>query len=862
MYRPLKAAVLMVSITGLFVKAEAAPTFGEMPEKHFAIFDRYCLDCHDSLTEKGSVNLEDLPFAMDTVESAERWQKVLNSLNSGEMPPENKKQLTDEEKTEFLADLSNQLVVARDALADSGGVITMRRLNRREYENTIEDLLGVRINAGDLPDDTGSGSFDTNGSSLFFSSDQFETYLRLAEHALDYAMEGGDRPKVRKQRVQTEDLMLARMQEAILKIGDAYFEKAYRGGEIPSDPSLEEMQKALEARKNYRWANHEAWLANPASRTGTPLYNLFMDFALPDLRLPYDGVKQTFRIRIRAALMEDDLPEHRTYLEYGSGSNGARRGELNVAGFKKVSGTMENPQILEFEYTPQDVSGLRFSVRERHINQLNAAKRFFRDAYFDEENGEVGPTPAIWVDWIEWEGPLLEEWPPAAYQKLFVSREENQTTEQYHRVVLTHFAKRAFRTKEPSVEFLDKLMVRYGEEVEEGVKPEEALKEQLAIVLTSPEFLYLNEPTFGEEHRELNDKELAVRLSYFLWSSPPDGELLALAEENRLKDRKTLRQQAMRLLRDPKARNFVQGFVHQWLHMERLDFFQFNYELFPRYDDSLKESARAEVFETILEGIREERSVGEFLKSDHVVINDILAGHYGIDRVEGESFRRVPVPDNLPRGGFMGMTAVMAMGADGEKTSPVERGAWVMRNLLNAPPPPAPPNVPQLSRFDGEMINARKRLLVHQEEAQCAQCHQRIDPLGFGLENFDAIGQWREKEMVQPPIRHFSDREKADDPNWREKIAKPHYFEIDSSGTLPDGTSFRDFYELRDRIFDRREDFARGFTEELIAYALGRPFGFADEKMASQILSRAEANDFVTTELILGVVQSKRFRMK
>ncbi len=858
----LSVFLFTLAFAGVSAGAESSRLFGEMPEKHFAVFDKYCLDCHDSLTEKGSVNLEDLPFTMDSVESAERWQKVLNSLNSGEMPPDDKKQLTDEEKTEFLADLSNQLVVARDALADSGGVITMRRLNRREYENTIEDLLGVRIHVGDLPDETGSGSFDTDGSSLFFSSDQLETYLRLAEHALDFAMEGGKKPNVAKKRVQTEDLMMARMQDAILKIGEEYFEKAYPKGKIPSHPSIEEMQKALERRKSYRWANHEAWLANPASRTGTPLYNLFIDFALPDVRLPYDGVKQTFKIRIRAALLQDDLPEFRAYLEYGSGSDGSRKGELNVAGFKKITGTMEEPQILEFDYIPQDAAGLRFSVRERHINQKNAAKVFFRDVYFDEENGGVGPPPAIWVDWIEWEGPMIEEWPPAPYQKLFILRKENQTTEQYHRAVLVNFAKRAFRTKEPSSEFIDKLMVRYGEDVEGGADPKKALKDQFAIVLTSPEFLYLNEPTHGEEHRELNDVELAVRLSYFLWSSPPDETLLALAEQGKLKDRKELRKQTLRLLRDPKAESFIEGFVHQWLHMERLDFFQFNYETFPRYDDSLKEAGREEVYQTILDVVREERPIGEFLKSDHVVINDILAGHYGIDGVEGEHYRRVSVPDGLPRGGFMGMTAVMAMGSDGEKTSPVERGAWVMRNLLNAAPPHAPPNVPQLSRFDGEVINARKRLLIHQEEPQCAQCHQRIDPLGFGLENFDAIGQWREKEVVQLPNPKFSDREKADDPNWRDKIPKPQFFEIDPSGTLPDGTPFSDFFELRDRIYDQRANFARGFTENLIAYALGRPLGFADEKMANQILTRAEANDFVATELILGVVQSKRFRMK
>ena len=405
-------------------------------------------------------------------------------------------------------------------------------------------------------------------------------------------------------------------------------------------------------------------------------------------------------------------------------------------------------------------------------------------------------------------------------------------------------------------------MALYREEVNSGVKRIEALKEQLAIVLASPGFLYLNEPVHGEEQRELSARELAVRLSYFLWSSPPDDELKRLAESGRLKKSKVLAAQVKRMLRDPKADEFVSGFAHQWLHMERLDFFQFNYQKYPRFDDSVKEAARQEVYATIRNLIDEDRPISELLKSDHVVVNNLLAGYYGIGDVEGEHFRRVPVPEGLPRGGLLGMAAVMAMGSDGERSSPVERGAWVLRKLLNDPPPPAPANVPQLSRFEGEHLSARILGKAHQEEPQCAQCHRKIDPIGYGLENFDAVGLWRKEETLRYPFQEFTDREKADDKDWRKKIPPRITAAIDPSGTLPDGTPFQDFYELRDRISEKEADFARGFTEHLIEYALGRPFGFVDYNLADSILEQAEKKDYAMSSFILGVVQSERFNLK
>jgi len=853
----LSLAALAISVSPASGETGTAIRHGVMPERHFAIFEKYCLDCHDGLTEKGGMNLEDLSFRIDTIEAAEGWQKVLNTLNSGEMPPEDKDQLTDEEKTEFLSDLSNQLVVARDALADSHGVITMRRLNRREYGNTIESLLGVNIDTLDLPDDTGSGGFDTHGASLFFSGDQFEIYHRLAHRALVFGMLAAPRPEVRKERIEAEDLMLPEVRNLVTRFAQPYLDEHFPGRNV-SELSFAELKTALETSPNLRWANYLAYLDHPASGNGAPLYNFFRDFALPKVELPRNGVKHTFRIRARVAVLHDDVPEHRRYIEFGSPNLTGGNGELNTKGFRKVTGTMDHPQIIEFEFTPQDVRELSFRIRQRHINNLGAAKQFFFASY---EETKQGPPVSLWVDWVEWEGPFAsEDWPPL--ERNFITREPGTTLEEYHRTALIDFATSAFRTRQPSEAFIEKLMTNYREEVASGANATVAFREQLAVVLSSPEFLYLSEPTHGSDEKELSDRELAVRLSYFLWSGPPDAELWQAADEGRLKQPAVLREQTERLLDDPRAFEFVSGFAHQWLHMERLDFFQFNAEKYPVYDDSLKESARREVYETILDALREGRPARELLKSDHVVVNNLLAGFYGIDGVQGEHFRRVKVPPELPRGGFTGMTAILAMGSDGEKTSPVERGAWILRSLLNDPPPPAPPNVPQLNRLDGQVLSAREMTKAHQEQSQCAQCHRKIDPLGFGLENLDAIGAWRDVEVVKLPDPELTPQEKREDPKWRDKLPQPHSFPVDASGTLPDGTKFDDFFEMRDRIAEREEAFARGFLEKLIAYALGRPFSFADRKMADQIMERSSEKGYALNEIVHGIVQSKAFRMK
>jgi hypothetical protein len=298
------------------------------------------------------------------------------------------------------------------------------------------------------------------------------------------------------------------------------------------------------------------------------------------------------------------------------------------------------------------------------------------------------------------------------------------------------------------------------------------------------------------------------------------------------------------LIDSPKFDEFISGFVHQWLCMDRLDFFQFDTKLHRDFDESVKAAARREVYATITHLLRGNDPLGRLLKSDFVVVNGLLATYYGIDGVTGDEFRRVSLPADSPRGGLLGMAAIMAMGSNGTESSPVERGAWVLRKLLHDPPPPAPPNVPQISRLEGKLLTARERILAHQEQPQCASCHRKIDPIGFGLENFNAAGKWRTVDSYE-----------------KRGVGKKEW-PIDPSGAFHKGPAFADYFALREIIASRELDFARGFTENLIEYALGRPYGFNDEDLAKEIVAVAQRDGFAMRRFAHALVASEAFQQK
>ena len=1088
-----------------FLPFLAALAFGATPEarideKHRAFLKEYCVECHNADKQKGKLRLDDISLKLDTVQLADRWQKILNQVNSGEMPPEDSKQPASIAKADFLEMLSGTLVTARKTIGDAHGQITMRRLNRREYKNTLRDLLGIDLPVNELPADGGAGAFDTVGASLFMSSDQFERYLALGRQAIDeHFIRFGQPTKTLKVHLEAEDYATPRITQSYAERVDchdryvawtkavdaaaakpendaivtaiqaekkgAQTHRYYEWRRIPGAPSpekfgfIDEIHADQQGRRNWVLSapQQRAYLDHPASRTGSFLTfsdvfaNPYQPFNVPS---NWPAGKYTVRVRIAATA---NTPKARHFVEFGP-MQGA------PASTHEVTGSMEQPQLLEFPVEIVKGGSRGFFLRERgsfdsnertleifgeahrrngvgpefalwidwieitnvdgrmvtykqrrevelHANAMvggtyngyfkgghEAAQAFLatgkpqkgipdaqeakfrikafeqngpsfrryledpltqtgayltihnvhkeeaitlppdqpsgwlktkhvtptvppgeyllrlrigatpdapkerrylavgtrlsgeedftlletrevtgsitdpqvmelcvnvtadsprtfvlrekRDTKLDLERYEaarkqtgMGPPPALWIDWVEWEGPLPAEG-KAAMIRPILTRGEGQTDEDQARACLADFAHRAFRGRSAEAPFLARLLGIYRAGRQSGLDHDRALREPLSVILASPGFLYLSEPNPGKGSRRLDDLELASRLSYFLWSAPPDAELLRLAEKNTLHEPAILSAQVDRLIADPKSSAFVTGFTHQWLGLHRLDFFQFDTKLHKDFDDSTKAAARDEVYQTIGHILRHGDSLTHLLKSDYVVINGLLADYYGLSEVSGDAFRKVTLPQDSPRGGLLGMAAILAMGSNGRDTSPVERGAWILRKLLHEPPPPAPPNVPQLNRLEDKLLSTRERLAAHQEQPQCAQCHRKIDPIGFGLENFNATGKWRTTET------------------YEKKGVGLKTWPISPAGAFYKGSSFKDYFELRDQIAAHPQKFGRGFTEALVEYGMGRPFGFLDEPLATAIITEAQAKDYQMAAFIRALVLSETFQTK
>ena len=900
--------LLTSSALGLlwFATAIAAePPRALIPERHRVLFQEHCVKCHGAEKQKGKFRIDQLPFTIADIETAEKWQKVLNAMNSGEMPPEDEKQPAKAAKADFLDDLAHAMVAARRSLSDQNGATTMRRLNRREYRNTIRELLGVELNVMDLPSDTSTSGFDTVGANLFMSANQFEQYLALGRQALDDAFSiqarTGSSLKVRyeterslgyftKRTAEFEDgrERFTRWTTAVKAAANrpenretvAAFTKGVQndallraswqkitGAPAPEDfgfnlgngpagaatpqviLSVAQMAKRLRAVEATGAAPQlpylKKYLALPGLETGAyltsladgPAWNSFFG-----IEAHQGWPSGDYLIRCRTAATRHATGERR-FLELVAN---VRRGE--VISTHEVSATLENPQVIEIPIKlikGGDPLQRNFMLRERGGD----TRKRFDDAI--KANG-VGPEFALWVDWIEIERVSAREVPPGmkALTGVILDAKASPPAQADVRAAIERFTVAAFRDRTTPASYIDRLLQLYETRLKAGDKHEAALKQTLAVVLASPPFLYLAEPIGKTSRKSLTGNELASRLSYFLWGSPPDAALRELGSTGELLRPEVLQAQTTRLLDDPRSAGFTEPFTQQWLGLDRLDFFQFNRRLFPQFDAATELSARQEMHETIAHVVRQNTPLSDLLKADYVVIDSVLADYYGLEGVTGDEFRKVPVPKDSPRGGLIGMAAIHAMGGNGEYTSPVERGVWVLRKLVNDPPPPAPANVPAIGRLAGQVLDTRQRILAHQDQPQCASCHRKIDPVGFGLENFNAVGQWRTEDTYQVML--------GDRPvNGKRKT-----WTIDPSGALYKGPEFKDYFELRDIIATKSTPFARGFSAALIEYALGRPCGFSDEPLIDEMLKRAGGKKLATREFIHALIDSTAFQTK
>ena len=751
------------------------------------VLDRYCVTCHNERLLTGNLALDDIDMEHVGAD-AEVWEKVLRKLRTQAMPPPRRPRPDAETYGAFATWLETALDRAAAAEPNPGRP-TIHRLNRLEYANAVRDLLHLEIDSGTmLPADDLAYGFDNNADILTVAPGLLERYMSAARKVSRLAV--GD-PTIEADAVRypLSSLLVQddRMSED-LPFGS-------RGGVAVRH------HFPLDGEYVVRLA-----LRNPGRREPQEI----------DVRV--DGVR-------------------RALLRAGSWPEGVNPGEARVvepgepllvrfparAGTHLVSVSFTQRTAVTEGMAPSRLPIWTFSTGRGYVQRMALESVEIEGPYSPDSLGR---------------GPDGEE-QVASRRRIFVCRPANAAEEACADEILAKLARRAFRRPADDLD-LEVLRGFYAEGRGEG-NFDAGIQRALESILVDPEFLFrIERDPPGVEPAtayRLSDIELASRLSFFLWSSLPDDELLDAAAAGSLGDPVVLERQVRRMLADERAGVLVSSFAAQWLHLRRMRTVTPDVNAFPGFDENLREALVRETELFVESQIRDDRSVVDLLSADYTFVNARLARHYGIPNVYGSRFRRVDLPGEERRG-LLGHGSVLTVTSLATRTSPVVRGKWVLENILGTPPPPPPPDVPDLPERadDGTVASLRARLEAHRANPVCSNCHARMDPLGFALENFDAVGKWRDKGVAGTPI--------------------------DPSGTLPDGTAFDGFPGLRDILLERREEFVTTVTEKLLTYALGRGVEHYDRPAIRAIVREAAANDYRWSSLILGIARSLPFQMR
>ncbi len=764
------------------------PWFGEMESGHAgpaefttttALVETYCLSCHNSEDAVGELVLEGLDLE-NAAEHPEVLEKMIHRMHARQMPPVEARRRPDEGIYEaFTQQLTAVLDEQAQADPQPGRIDSFRRLNRTEYQNAIRDLLAVQIDATELlPADELAHGFDTV-TVTDLSPTLMDRYISAAQ-------------KISRLAVGTP-----------LQVPDGYTMR------IPGDRTQEKHVEGL-----------------PLGTRGGAL-------------IPYNFPRAgEYEIRMRLTRDRNEQVE---------GATGLHDVDLLLAGDLLQRYTVDLPQKESdnskidahlvyrgsFAAGPQDL-GVTFP--EETAPLMETRRRPF-EARFNYHR-HPRRTPALYQVTIT--GPfgdnLAGDTP--SRERIFVTTPEEAGSElAAARIIIERLMRLAYR-RPVTDEDLERPMVFFQQGTAEGGF-EAGVELALSAILVSPQFLFRierePEAVVSGEAYAISDLELASRLSFFLWSSLPDDELLTVAELNQLRDPAILRSQVERMLRDPRSENLATNFAGQWLHLRNLQNTTPNLRLFPDFDDNLRVSFQRETELFINSIVSADRSVLDLITANYTYLNERLARHYGIPGVRGSRFRRVELGEDSDRGGLLRQGSVLTVTSYATRTSPVIRGNWILENILGTPPPPPPADVPSLDTVILEKLPMRERLALHREDPACASCHNLMDPVGFALENFDAVGRWRDSEdgMV-----------------------------VEADGGLPDGQTFEGAHGLEAGLMKRPDLFVSTLTEKLLIFALGRGLEYYDAPAIRQIVRQAEAHDYHFSAIVTGIAESVPFQMR
>lgn len=783
------------------------------------VMETLCFDCHGPEKQKGDIRFDELDPDLVNGPDAETWHDALDQLNLGEMPPQKAEQPTPAQRRLMVDWMLAALREASEAKRFNEGRVVTRRLTRYEYANSMRDLLGVDLDfARDLPPEPASPEgFLNNGSTLEMSPTQIETYLGVARKALAEAIVTGEQPKLHH---------LTAEKTAVGKLPNRKF-----AGHEPVLPEF-----ILDLREFPRHGDFELKVTARAALPNNE--------DLPRMKISMGHVPGIIHVP-RGEIGEADVSgELRTYTFRGRMEDFPQPGPVAFgnSGFKGM--------IVMIDFVDADGKPLRHDDRSyaqpppQPKRNPKQAKEPPKPPASKKKPVPFGERLDIMVTSVEFRAPVHASWPPPSHRRLLFTSEHSGDEPRHVRELLGRFMPAAYRrpVRDEEIERTAQLFEALRPQVDSF---EEAMRETFASVLVSPHFLYIVEnrdPEPGEQR--VTDFELASRLSYFLWSSRPDERLLDLAARGTLHKPKVLGKEVARMLDDPRSSEFIERFVDQWLDMDALNRVAINPEYFPDFDNGLKDHMRKETQACFTEILRGDRSALELLDSDWVMLNRPLARHYGLPGPRSSQFERVALRPGSHRGGLLGQGAYLLANANGEDSHPIKRAVWILDRLLDSPPAPPPPDVPELDAESPDMakLTLKEQLAAHREKQSCRNCHEGIDPWGVPLEHFDAVGRWR-KEV----------------PAHGKRPAIP----VDDSSVLPNGSRIDGVLELkRFLVEERREWFARAVVRRLMAYGLGRSLDLGDRPAVEDLTGRFVKNGFRLQALILDFVRSETFRTK
>lgn len=824
-------------------------TDAEFTSKIQPALAKYCSSCHGKQQQQADVRIDDLDPDMIHGKDAETWQLMLDQLNLGDMPPEDAdQQPQDNERQAMVNWITAALKEAAQHKRKDARVI-LRRLTNDQYTNSLRDLLKLDVDFGqDLPPDGLSDrGFKNNGLDQGISLLQTEYYMTLAEQALKKAIitdsppvsyryhfefgKGINKEKKNKERrkkgareipVSDRDHTVETFENCNLGTdASAFVENDFRQRSYPDLRGARNKRFSIEA---------DGVLLEPAI-PHVELGDFIWNAPMPSLRLqlrdfPMEG---DFVLRVKVAQADSEneaAPYLRAFIgEWLDHGEDFETLERSV----KVTGTLDEFQTIEFRGRLENFPVPIYIPGKKDIATMIVVG-VWNDAMAVEKSVE---GPAVIIKSMEFECGHVGDWPPSRQKHILIPSENRGTETVYSREVIQNFMNRAFRRPATDEE------VDSYHELWKSLRPqcesfEQSIRETLASVLCSPNFLYLVEASVppATAPDTISEHELASRLSYFLWNSSPDDRLLKLAEQNQLRD--NLPAEIDRMIGSPSSGNFVASFCEQWLQMEKMTHTKVDIETFRHFNRFVRDDMLRETRLFFAEVLYEDMSIMNLVDADFTMLNQNLAQFYGIDNVKGGHFRKVPLTDDAKRGGLISQGIFLVGNSNGKEPHPIKRGAWLISRILDDPPPPPPPNVPVIDEDDPEVakLSIKEQLQQHRDNPSCADCHAKVDPWGLLLENYDAVGLWKHRQGA-------------------------------AEATLPKGKTLDGVDALKQYILEEKnEQFTRGLVQHLLRYALGRSLSFTDRAAIDEIVEQVEKDDYKFQSLLRAIITSPVFSAK